>query len=215
MLGLVRNNLILEFSALHWACQLFSFVFLCSRLSLSQGHLCMLRNWGHWCDSWAIGKPLPLRRMIPFWEIGCLVWQHVRPVSAVILSWSKGIMVLRSLGKNQWQLPDKVIGSVRWQCLKRSGELLHSDVCGVEPVGSQCLHPLRLQTLRAVLTEVDVFSHCVYSSGHCGHSKVGWSLVVKERQLGVQMFKLHGEISSRNYLTQLIDVCGYWNGIPF
>lgn len=145
----------------------------------------------------------------------CLVWQHVRPVSAVILSLSKGIMVVRSLGKNQWLLTDKIRGSVRWQCLKGSREQLHSEVRGVEPVDSQCLHPLRLQTLRAALTEVDVFSHRVYSSGHCGHSKVGWSLVAKEKQLGVPMFKLHREISSRNYLTQVIDVYGDWNGIPF
>lgn len=82
----------------------------------------------------------------------------------------------------------------------------------MEPVGSQCLHPLRLQTLRAVLTETDVFSPSVYSSGHCGHSKGGWSLVAKERQLGVRVSKLHGEISSRNYLTQFIDVYGDWNG---
>lgn len=63
----------------------------------------------------------------------------------VILSRSKRIMVVRLLGKNQWLLTDKIMGPVCWQCL---GE---AESCFIPrlgwPVGIQCLHPLRLQTL--------------------------------------------------------------------
>lgn len=197
MLGLVRNNLILEFFWPLLGLSAFSFVFPCSKLSLSQGHLCMLRNWGYWCGSWAIIKPLPLRRMIPFWEIGLLsVAACARerrewiPVSTAILSRSKGIMVVRSLGKNQWQLTDKIRGSVRWQCLKRSRELLHSEVCGVDGAFRQPM-PAYWGFKHSGQSSLRLtYSHSVYSSGHCGHSKVGWPLVAKERQLGVQVSKI-------------------------
>lgn len=29
-------------------------------------------------------------------------------------------------------------------------------------------------------TEIEAFSPCAYSDGHCGHSKVGWSLLAKK-----------------------------------
>lgn len=45
---------------------------------------------------------------------------------------NKGIIGDRGLGRNEWLLGYKIIGSVRWQCLQKSNKLLCSLACSVE-----------------------------------------------------------------------------------